>query len=157
VRCGFGERVVDDRCEARCPARNEHWDGERCVSCGRGTSWNADRRRCVDNPPECDAATTVLRGGECSCAYRNMERVSATACRCPSGTELVRGEGCVRPQPQCPFGQFYNAGRGRCEFLCIAPGYSTERGCACPNGRPYHIIKGCRGDRGDGNSRGRTN
>ncbi len=152
LRCGFSEKVEGDVCVARCPTRNEHWNGERCVSCGRGTSWNADRRRCVENLPDCDAATTTLSDGECRCTYLNMERVNTTTCRCPSGTELVAGQGCVTPQPQCPFGQLYNAAKGACEFLCIPPGYSTSRGCACPDGGRYRIFRGCTVDDDDGSS-----
>jgi hypothetical protein len=143
ITCGFGEQVVGESCQASCPARNDHWNGDRCVTCGSGERWSADRLRCVEAPPDCDAGTTTLRGGECRCAYNSMERVSATRCRCPSGTELVSGEGCVRPQPQCPFGKIYNSRTGQCDFICIPPGYSTARGCACPNGQQYRIFRGC--------------
>jgi hypothetical protein len=68
-----------------------------------------------------------------------MQHVTATDCGCPAGTNLVAGRGCVADKPQCPFGKVYNARTKNCDFICIPPGFSTARGCACPDGGGYRI------------------
>ncbi len=154
ITCGFGEQVVGEACEPICSGRSENWNGNSCVTCGSGERWSAERLRCDERPPDCETATTELRGGECRCAFDNMERESATSCRCTGSRRLVAGEGCVRPQPDCPFGQFYNQGTGQCAFICISPGYSTDAGCACPDGQRYRIFRGgCPEPERDGSNR----
>lgn len=53
-------------------------------------------------PLQCNRATTITRGESCVCRYDGMVQRNATSCACPSGTELVRGEGCQRVSTPAP-------------------------------------------------------
>ena len=95
----------------------------------------------------------MLRGGECSCRYPTMSKISPTACSCPAGEFLVTDIGCVQPvdrstpdepdlpvvteepSASCEDGQVMEAGIG-CVPLCAVP--MTLNGdrtaCECPKG-----------------------
>jgi hypothetical protein len=102
IACGFGERVVGGTCRPIC-SDDENWDGNRCVTCGRNEYWDEDRLACVREAPECNERTTVQRGNRCVCRYFGMERANERRCRCPAGTDLEPGVGCV--EPRAPVGQ----------------------------------------------------
>jgi uncharacterized repeat protein (TIGR01451 family) len=70
-------------------------------------------------PPvlNCDERTTKLVNGQCRCIIQGQTPISKTACGCPKGTELQKGQ-CVKPKPVCPQGTRFNDGRKRCEPIC---------------------------------------
>ena len=70
-------------------------------------------------PPvlNCDERTTKLVNDTCRCIIQGQTPISQTACGCPKGTELQKGQ-CVKPKPVCPQGTRFNDGRNRCEPIC---------------------------------------
>jgi hypothetical protein len=70
-------------------------------------------------PPvlNCDERTTKFVNGQCRCIIQGQTPISQTACGCPKGTELQKGQ-CVKPKPVCPQGTRFNDGRNRCEPIC---------------------------------------
>lgn len=85
----------DGQCACRYARMFETRDKTAC-RCIKGTRFVAGkgclypRSDVVDDvppPPNCDAKTTVLRGGKCMCRFDYMTRVSPTKCACPAGVE----------------------------------------------------------------------
>jgi Domain of unknown function DUF11 len=71
----------------------------------------------VDTGPKCDLRTTKLVNDTCRCIIQGQTPISQTACGCPKGTELQRGQ-CVKPKPDCSQGSRFNDARNRCEPIC---------------------------------------
>jgi uncharacterized repeat protein (TIGR01451 family) len=65
----------------------------------------------------CDLRTTKLANDLCRCIIQGQTPISQTACGCPKGTELQKGQ-CVKPKPDCSQGSRFNDARNRCEPIC---------------------------------------
>jgi hypothetical protein len=77
-------------------------------------------------PPTCDSNTTSRKGNICACHFENMQRVSAAACGCADGMNLVPGKGCVRlaecKPPMIP---------GAVAGACVCPSGTVQKGREC--------------------------
>jgi uncharacterized repeat protein (TIGR01451 family) len=71
----------------------------------------------VDSGPKCDLRTTKPINDTCRCFIKGQTPISQTACGCPKGTELQRGQ-CVKPKPECQQGTRFSDARNRCEPIC---------------------------------------
>jgi uncharacterized repeat protein (TIGR01451 family) len=71
----------------------------------------------VDTGPKCDLRTTKPVNDTCRCIIQGQTPISKTACGCPKGTELQRGQ-CVKPKPECQQGTRFSDARNRCEPIC---------------------------------------
>ncbi len=139
ITCGFGERVVGDSCQPICTQSGSHWNGEVCISCGSGTYWDDDSRRCEQVELNCNERTTVQQGSQCVCRYYGMDRVNERRCRCPSGTELIPGEGCVQETLDCHERTTYQEGN-RCVCRYYGMDRVNDQRCRCPGG--YDLVAG---------------
>lgn len=48
--------------------------------------------------PQCDKGTTVPKGGDCLCKFKNMYQKDDTSCGCVKGTKFSPSKGCLKPR-----------------------------------------------------------
>ncbi len=119
-----------------------HWNGKSCLACAHGTQWDDAHGRCM-RPQVCDESTTTLQGGTCACRYDGMIRRSQTMCRCPLGSTLVAGAGCMKPQHTvCDQASTVSHGDS-CICRYQAMTQSAPDRCMCPQGSTLEPGRGC--------------
>ncbi len=156
--------VLDDAGNCVCAFDGMTQTSETACECPKGTGMVAGKGcvQQVDTPkgPSCDRATTVAKGGECLCRFKNMYQKDAGSCGCVKGTKFVKGEGCIKPRqktetskpirPRCdPATTVAQGGKCVCAIENYLPISPTE--CAperkvkrdCPAGEVFIKGLGC--------------
>ncbi len=59
VKCKPHEKRIGDRCKPICK-RWQHWSGQHCVSCPKGTKWDERKKRC--RKVKCKEGMTMVKG-----------------------------------------------------------------------------------------------
>lgn len=127
-------KLVDGQCH--CTIRGmKPWSKTEC-RCLKGQEVRDGQ--CSDIPPppapKCDTRSTILQGGKCMCKVPGAVPVSKTACGCPDGTELIKGQCRVHPpEVKCDARSAFSS-NGKC--VCKVPGAVpvSTTACGCPVG-----------------------